>query len=505
MLHVSTLGAGLAVIVGLSLAGPAWALRPPQMQTGPNAMVRLPGHVLAALAKARPIAPTDARSKAAEKNQPLLLTIVLKREKQTQFDRYMRDVYDSHSPLFHHFLTPHQVSHRFGPSPRAYDAVLNYLRSDGFGLAEGSANRLTLTVRGTRAQAERAFGVQIRDFESLGRRFFANDSNPRIPVHLARDIQGVAGLSNLAVPRPAMNLFTAIAANEIDLAIELDSAALQAEDAELRAMLLEIAKDTLSDAEFAKFEASMRVVGPVQAAAEEAIEEVTGFGKSRVGVARPPHPSTAVGAGQKIGLSAFSSIRLSDVADRLALTGLPASLLGQVTQVDVNGGAPLGPDQSDVLLAVDTILDLAPGAKIIVYDGPSTESGTTSFQALFNKMIDDHVTIISNSFGYCEDQTTLADVETIDTILATAAASGISVFSATGDSGSGCSDGSPDTIAVPADSPHATAIGGTSPIAGPGSTYQGEKWFDGSGDLVPTGQAGFGEAASSAGRRTRAA
>jgi kumamolisin len=66
------------------------------------------------------------------------------------------------------------------------------------------------------------------------------------------------------------------------------------------------------------------------------------------------------------------------------------------------------------------------------------------------------------------------------------------VFNASGDYGSACSDGSPDTIAVPADSPNATAVGGTSAVIGPGLTYGGEKWFDGSGDPVPTGQAGFG-------------
>ena len=57
----------------------------------------------------------------------------------------------------------------------------------------------------------------------------------------------------------------------------------------------------------------------------------------------------------------------------------------------------------------------ASGAQVVVYDAPFTGAG--SFQALFNRMIDDGVTIISNSWAYCEDQTTLADVESIDSIL----------------------------------------------------------------------------------------
>jgi hypothetical protein len=41
---------------------------------------------------------------------------------------------------------------------------------------------------------------------------------------------------------------------------------------------------------------------------------------------------------------------------------------------------------------------------------------------MFNAMINDGVNVISNSWAYCEDQTTLADVQSIDSILASAGA-----------------------------------------------------------------------------------
>lgn len=126
-----------------------------------------------------------------------------------------------------------------------------------------------------------------------------------------------------------------------------------------------------------------------------------------------------------------------------------------------------------------------------------------SFQTLFNKMIDDGVTVISNSWTYCENQTDLADVISIDSILASAAASGISVFNGAGDSGSTCLDGSPNTVAVPADSPNATAVGGSSLNSGPGLTYNGETWWDGSISSPPSGQGGFGVSKFSAVPPTR--
>ena len=98
----------------------------------------------------------------------------------------------------------------------------------------------------------------------------------------------------------------------------------------------------------------------------------------------------------------------------------------------------------------------------------------------------------ANSWASCEDQVTLADVQGIDTVLQAAAASGISVFNGTGDSGSSCLDGSANTVAVPADSPNAVAVGGSSLTVGPGHTYGSETWWDGSQAVPATGQGGFG-------------
>ena len=164
----------------------------------PQEIVRLPNHVLPTLRTAMPLEPTPGGE-----TELLMLTVVLRRADQAGFDRYLHDVHDPRSPQFRHFLSPGEVSARFGPTPETYDAVLAYLQDSGFTLMQGSANRLTLTVSGTRAQAERAFDVHIRDFDAGGRRFFANDKDPAVPLHLSTRLQGVIGLSDLGRPRPA--------------------------------------------------------------------------------------------------------------------------------------------------------------------------------------------------------------------------------------------------------------------------------------------------------------
>lgn len=158
-------------------------------------LVRVPGHILPALAKA-----TAVLSKPNSDTQPLTLTVVLKRDDQTGFEHYLKDLYDPHSPNFRHFLTPTQIADRFGPSHDDYEAVLSYLRSNRLVFLAGSKNRLTLTVRGTRGEAEHAFNTSIGDYRIGTRLFQANSSDPQVPAAIASRIENVAGLSNLAQP-----------------------------------------------------------------------------------------------------------------------------------------------------------------------------------------------------------------------------------------------------------------------------------------------------------------
>ena len=196
------------------------------------------------------------------------------------------------------------------------------------------------------------------------------------------------------------------------------------------------------------------------------------------------------GTGQTVGLIEFDNFHPSDVSDYVNLFGLPAKI-GNLSEVNVGGGAAVGSDEPEVLLDIDAVMTIAPGAKVVVYDAPFTGPGT-SFQALFNAAIDGGSTIISNSWAYCEDQTTLADVESIDSIFQSAAASNISIFNGAGDSGTTCLDGSANTVAVPADSPNATAVGGSSLTQDPLGIYQSETWWNGTNATPPTGQGGYG-------------
>jgi kumamolisin len=473
------------IIVSPAGAAVSSAIPVPNTHTA-TAMVRLPGHVLQALSEA-----TELPTASARENEPLIITLVLKRDHQAAFEKFLHDISDPHSKNFHHYLTQGQIADRFGPSRDDYDAVLAYLRANKLVLVQGSKNRLTVTGSGRRGAVEKAFDVRIGDYKLGKQNFFANDRDPALPQGLAAKVQAVSGLSNLARPRDASKAIRYVQCEILASLCWLGTpGGTKAQDA---------AKTTVLNACKAAVDKNAAFnMGPLWDFFCGAAEPKTMTSPTLESLMAKPQANPSPlpwagldGTGQTIGLVEFDNFETSDVSDYLAFTNEPASLINNLTEVNVNGGTSAGPNQDEVLLDIDTTLTMAPGAKTVVYDAPFN-GGSSSFQAVFNQMVNDKVTIISNSWAYCEDQSTLADAQSIDTIFQNAAAAGISVFNGSGDDGSTCLDGSANTVAVPADSPNATAVGGSSEPSAPGLMYAPETWWNGSTANPATGQGGFG-------------
>jgi len=475
-----------------------------------NGFVRLPGHVLKLLANAtidhdRSSAPANnMRSGHAR----LTLTLVLKRDDQAGFEQYLADVYNPRSSNFRHFLSQSRITNSFGPTREAYSSVSTYLRAAGFELIKGSKNRMTLTVRAPRATVERALKLKLDDYDLGDRLYFANNWDPALPRDVAAHVFAIGGLATFSASQPVFaktylqdsacgqNHGSVAVANQQQPCKNLVSAFID----------FDVALGCL--VQFLGYAHPAFVAYAAAANALCAAEGVTfGYGnvvsaynkvkkrearRNAAAVVAATSPIVPDGTGQTVGLVEFDSFNTSDVSDYLALLGVPATQINNLSTVSVNGGvASPGSGEPEVLLDIDTIMTQAPGAKVVVYEAPFNGQAS-SYTAVFNAMINNGVTIISNSWASCEDQVSQAEAEGIDSVLQAAAASGISVFNGTGDNGSTCLDGSAETISVPADSPHATAVGGTSFQFGPGYTYGSETWWDGSMNTPATGQGGFG-------------
>ena len=432
-------------------------------------------------------------------DSPLTLTIVLNRDDQIGFEKSLQAIQNPSLPAYRHYLSPREQAERFGPSASSYNTVSGWLQGQGFTVIEGSANRLTLTVSGTRHQAEHAFQIHLDDYKLGDRIFYANDREPTLPDRIASHVQAVIGLSNRAKPE-------AVIAEELPLGGCLYAADVKAVN---DPRYDHCAEDPFNDCR--------RIFRKLRAIYLRECLLSSGLFPNRGGNGPPGGGSGSNssslltssrlpslteqaatvpwlgvdGTGQKIGLLEFDTFNLQDMSNYFDLVGLPSTEINRLSQVHVNGGATVGPEEAEVLMDIVAVMTNARGAQVVVYDAPFTGI-RTSFQTLFNKMISDGVTVISNSWVYCEDQTTLADVQSIDSVLASAAAAGITVLNSTGDFGSTCVDGSSNTVSVPADSPNATAVGGTSLTVGPASTYLSELFWNGQGQTLPSGPGGFG-------------
>jgi len=133
----------------------SWSVNVSDAVTGDNATAALPGHIVEALSKAALI----PELKLLRSDEPLSLTIVLRRSDEPGFQAYLEAVYDRSSPNFLKFMTPTELAEAFGPSVSDYAAVRDYFASKGFTTLDESANRMTLTFSGSRTLAEQVVSV----------------------------------------------------------------------------------------------------------------------------------------------------------------------------------------------------------------------------------------------------------------------------------------------------------------------------------------------------------
>ena len=175
-------------------------------------------------------------------------------------------------------------------------------------------------------------------------------------------------------------------------------------------------------------------------------------------------PSATNGSGQTAAIlelgGGFSQADLDTYFKTLGLTS------PSVTAVSVDGGSNSpGTDPNadgEVMLDIEVLGSVAPGAKIVVYFAPNTDQGfidalSTAVHDTTNKP-----SVVSISWGGPEDSWTQQAQTQMEQILTEGAAVGVTVTVASGDGGStdGVTDGK-QHVDFPASAPHALGCGGT--------------------------------------------
>lgn len=332
-------------------------------------------------------------------------------------------------------LSRQEFATRHGADPAAADLVRKFAAAHGLTVDESASSlvRRTIVLRGTAADMQKAFGVELNQYElqdADGRtqRFRGRQGTLMVPSDLANNVEAVLGLDN----RPQ------------------------------------------ATAHFRK----VGGVGSHAAAPRSAAHQ--SFTPAQIAQLYD-FPTDLTGAGQTIGiLELGGGYQTSDLQQYFSNQKLNPP---KVVAVSVDGatsspGDPNGPD-GEVMLDIEVAASVAPGATIAMYFAPNTDQGfldaiTTAIHDTTN-----NPSVLSISWGSAESNWTQQAMQAMDQAFQSAAALGITVTVASGDDGS--SDGVSDNanhVDFPASSPHVLACGGTRVATSSGSLTGETVWND---------------------------
>jgi kumamolisin len=184
-------------------------------------------------------------------------------------------------------------------------------------------------------------------------------------------------------------------------------------------------------------------------------------------------PTGLTGAGQTVAIielgGGYQTADLQTYFQNLGITE------PNVVAVAVDGGAntPGGDADGEVMLDIEVVGAVAPGADIAVYFAPNTDQG---FVDAITDAVHDATrkpSVVSISWGGPEDSWTAQSLAAMNSALQDAATLGVTVTVASGDNGS--TDGEAGALHVdfPSSSPYALACGGTK-LQGTGSKISSE-------------------------------
>jgi kumamolisin len=219
-----------------------------------------------------------------------------------------------------------------------------------------------------------------------------------------------------------------------------------------------------------------------------AADPATGYSPLQVADAYA-FPAGTDGTGQTVGIVELGGgYRSADLGAYFAGLGIAEP---QVRAVGVDGGANTpgtsdGPD-GEVMLDIEVVGSVAPGARIVVYFAPNTNQGFIDAVSTAVHDTTNGPSVVSISWGGPESTWTAQAANQMEQVMIEAATLGVTVTCAAGDSGStdGVTDGA-QHVDFPASAPHALACGGTRLAIASGSAASTEVVWD---DLATGGGA----------------
>jgi hypothetical protein len=410
--HIAVLA---AFVAGASL--PVYASNPRVGMVDSSNLAAIPGNVSPRLAAAKDLglAPTG------QTIQRMSLRFNMTPVQQASLTLLLGNLQDPSSPQYHQWLTPEQFGAQFGLAPADLAQVSQWLTAQGFTITAIARGGEFIQFSGTVGQANQAFHTQLHSVQLGTETHLANYTAPMLPQAIANVTAAVTGLTDFKM-KP-----------------------------HVKTRIIPGSASAGSSASGVQPNFTSSVSGNTFMAPGDFYTIYDENAALTAGIN---------GTGIKIAVVGQTDVFSTDISTFRSVSSLSANPYTVV----LDGSDPGVSSNSDDI--IESELDLewsgttAPSASIIFVNSSDVIDGSLTYA------IDQNLApIITDSYGECEPDVGQADLVYYETTLQMAAAEGITVIAAAGDSGAtDCDAGvAQDGVAIdfPGDSPYVTAVGGT--------------------------------------------
>jgi subtilase family serine protease len=447
----------------------------------------------AIIAHNTPVFVSTAKKLGSEVTSNIIdFTIWLNLHNHGAFDALVAEIYDRNSSNYRHFLKRTDFAARFAPTAAEAKTVQEFLEARNLTVVNVGPDNFFVRSRGTVADVQAAFHVQLNYYQVGNETRRANDRDPYVEGAASLLVRSISGLDDSVFVHPMM-------AKPVKLA---DRKSTNAISGALRPALISetssfFSSNCFDGVETQTFSTNNNGSFPVGTYTGMHLnyETATSAGCGYT----PPVIQAAynltglynegfTGKGQTIAIIDWcgSTTIESDANAFAAKFGLPKLNASNFSIIPTGPSDCNGPDNVEINIDVEWAHAIAPGANINLIVPPTNDASdidTAEYLTIINGLGN----VISGSFGGPENSLAATELENGNLLSELAAAFGISANFATGDDGDfTILEGAP-TVSYPADSPFSTAIGGVTLALNPDNSIA---WQEGWGNNLTVFTAG---------------
>ncbi len=406
---------------------------------------------------------------AEDLSKQIAVTFWLKQHDKAGLDEMVRQMYDRNSPNYHHWLTVKEYEARFAPSAAEMVIVRQHLAANNLKVVYTDKLNLAVAARGTVADVQRATGVQLNRVLINGERHRLPSAEPVISGAAGKLVYAVEGLTDFKYKSHAIRPIDPDTGKP-EAVVTMSHVGPAEKFFNADCLRGTQTKEFKTGGAYAIYSGA-RYGGSITAGIPnlppcgyDAPQVDTAYGLTSL------YKEKLDGTGQTIVIvDAYGSDTITSDANVFAeINGLPA-----LTSSNFAIYYPTGPTNCGGNICgwdVETSLDVewshsvAPGANIalvLALDNSLTNLDLSNLFAIETEL----GPVVSNSWGIEEAALATFDPGELiveNNINETGAALGISVNFSSGDSGDFLLAYGSTTVSMPASSPYATSVGGTS-------------------------------------------